>query len=197
MIRQKIKAILMTGAIIFSLCACGQNTAKEETSVKFEKDGAVVNTIIEDFDETLYNVEDLKSMVLNEVAAFNSASGDKGISVEKLEVKDGKVTVAMTYANAEKYTEFNDKILFFGTIAQAYEAGLSFDIQLTSTKKDGGQIGKEEILQLRDCEIIILEEPVAVVTPSKILYASSNVEVLSGKSARVTDAEEAAYLIVE
>ena len=113
MIRQKIKAILMTGAIIFSLCACGQNTAKEETSVKLEKDGAVVNTIIEDFDETLYNVEDLKSMVLNEVAAFNSASGDKGISVEKLEVKDGKVTVAMTYANAEKYTEFNDKILFF------------------------------------------------------------------------------------
>lgn len=198
MIRQKIKAILMTGAVILSLCACGQNDATEGTSVKFQKDGTVVNTIIEDFDESIYNVDELKSMVLNEVAAFNSSTEEKSISVDKLEAADGKVTVVMTYAGAEKYAEFNEKVLFYGTVSEAYAAGLNFDITLNSTKKDGGTIGKEEILSMNDYGIIILEEPVAVTTPTKIVYASSNVDVLSGKSAQVTDAEQsAAYLIIQ
>lgn len=198
MIRQRIKAILMTGVVIFSLCACGQDVSTEETSVKIEKDGTVVNTIIEEFDETLYNVEDLKSMVLSEVASFNSASDGKSISVDKLEAKDGKVTVSMTFAGTGQYAEFNEKVLFYGTISEAYQAGLDFDITLNSTKKDGGQIGKEEILGMNDYGIVILEEPIAVMTPSKIVYASSNVEVLSAKSAKVTSTEQsAAYLIIE
>ena len=82
-------------------------------------------------------------------------------------------------------------------ILEAYEAGLDFDITLTSTQEDGGQIGKEEILKMGDYGIIILEEPVKVETASKILYTSDNVEVLSGKSAKVTETEEAAYLIIK
>ena len=198
MIRQKIKAILMTGAIIIGLCACGQEAATEETSVKFEKDGTVVNTIIEEFDETLYNVEDLKSMVLSEVASYNSVSGEKSISVDKLEADGGKVTVAMTFAGAEKYADFNEKVLFSGTVAEAYGAGYDLNVTLDSTKKDGGQIGKEEILAMNDSGIIILEEPIAVMTQSKIVYASSNVEVLSAKSAKVTDTEQSlAYLVIQ
>ena len=179
------------------MCACGQNGKIEETSLKLEKDGTVVNTIVEDFDETLYNVEDLKSMVLGEVAAFNSTAGADSISVDKLEAEDGKIVLSMTYAGAGEYTEFNDSILFSGTVLEAYEAGLDFDITLTSTQEDGGQIGKEEILKMGDYGIIILEEPVKVETASKILYTSDNVEVLSGKSAKVTETEEAAYLIIK
>lgn len=198
MIRQKIKAILMAGVVIFSLCSCGQNDAAEETSVKFEKDGTVINTIIEDFDESLYNVDELKSMVLNEVASFNSSSGANSISVDKLEAKDGKVTVSMSYAGAAKYEEFNEKVLFYGTVSEAYAAGINLDITLNSTKKDGGQIEKEDILAMNDYGIIILEEPIAVMTPSKIVYASSNVEVLSGKKAKVISTEQSpAYLIIQ
>lgn len=197
MISQKIKTVLVTGVIALGLCACGQNGKIEETSLKFEKDGTVVNTIVEDFDETLYKVEDLKSMVLGEVAAFNSTAGADSISVDKLEAEDGKIVLSMTYAGAGEYTEFNDSILFSGTVLEAYEAGLDFDITLTSTQEDGGQIGKEEILKMGDYGIIILEEPVKVETASKILYTSDNVEVLSGKSAKVTETEEAAYLIIK
>lgn len=197
MISQKIKTVLVTGVIALGLCACGQNGKIEETSLKLEKDGTVVNTIVEDFDETLYKVEDLKSMVLGEVAAFNSTAGADSISVDKLEAEDGKIVLSMTYAGAGEYTEFNDSILFSGTVLEAYEAGLDFDITLTSTQEDGGQIGKEEILKMGDYGIIILEEPVKVETASKILYTSDNVEVLSGKSAKVTETEEAAYLIIK
>ena len=198
MIRQKIKAILMTGAVIVSLCACGQKAVTEETSVKLEKDGTVVNTIVEEFDETLYNVDDLKSMVLSEVASFNSVSGEKSISVDKLEAKDVKVTVAMTFAGAENYVDFNEKVLFFGTVSEAYAKGYSLDITMNSTKKDGGQIEKEEILAMNDYGIVITEEPIAIMTPSKIVYASSNVEVLSSKSAKATNTEQsAAYLIIQ
>lgn len=196
MIRQRAKALLIAAVIMLNLCACGQNAAGEETSVKFQQDGTVVNTIIEDFDETLYNVDELKNMVLREVAAFNS-NGNK-VSVDKLEVNDNKVTVVMTYGGAGQYAEFNEKILFSGTVLEAYEQGLNLDITLTSTKKDGGQIGEEEILQLGDHGIIILEEPIKVVTTSKILYASDNVEILSAKTARVMEGtENVAYLIMK
>ena len=143
-------------------------------------------------------MEDLKSMVLSEVASYNSVSGEKSISVDKLEADGGKVTVAMTFAGAEKYADFNEKVLFSGTVAEAYGAGYDLNVTLSSTKKDGGQIGKEEILAMNDYGIIILEEPIAVMTQSKIVYASSNVEVLSAKSAKVTDTEQSlAYLVIQ
>lgn len=196
MIRQKGKTVLITGVIAFLLCACGQNSNIEETSLKFEKDGTVVNTIVEDFDETLYNADDLKGMVLSEVAAFNTSAGADSISVDKIATDDGKVTLSMTYAGAGEYAEFNNTILFSGTVSEAYEAGLNFDISLTSTQKDGGKIGKEDILQMGDSRMIILEEPVIVITSSPILYTSDNVEVLSGKRVKVTG-EGAAYLILK
>lgn len=197
MIRQKGKAVLVAGLAVFALCACGQSAEEDVTSVKIEKDGTVVNTIIEDFDESLYSVDALKNMVLSEAAAFNSSSGEKSIAVDKLEAADGKVTVAMTFAGASEYSEFNDKVLFFGTVLEGYEAGLDLDITLTSTQKDGGKIGKEEILNMGDSYMVILEELIQVMTPSKIIYASENVAVLSGNSAKVLDNGEAAYLILK
>lgn len=197
MMRQKVKAVLAAGMLMLALCACGQEKEAETTSVKIEKDGTVVNTIIEDFDESLYNVDALKSMVLSEAAAFNSSSEGNSISVDKLEAADGKVTVVMTFSGASGYSEFNEKVLFFGTVLEGYEAGFDLDISLISTKKDGGEIGKEEILQMGESGLIVLEEPVNVITPSKIMYASENVAVLSDESAKVLDNGEAAYLILK
>lgn len=198
MTRHKIKAILLAGAAIFLVSACGQSSQIEETSVKLVKDGTVVNTIVEEFDETLYSKDSLQSMVLNEVAAFNSSEEELNISVDKLETADGKVTVVMTYSNTEAYAEFNEKTFYSGTVSEAYEAGVNLDVTLHSTGKDGGQITKEEILKMGGYRIVIVEEPIKVITDSQILYTSSNVEVLSGKAARVTDkTEENAYLIMK
>ena len=197
MMRQKVKAVLAAGMVMLALCACGQEKEAETTSVKIEKDGTVVNTIIEEFDESLYNVDALKSMVLSEAAAFNSSSEGNSISVDKLEAADGKVTVVMTFSGASDYSEFNEKILFYGTVLEGYEAGLDLNISLISAQKDGGEIGKEEILQMGESNLIVLEEPVNVITPSKIMYASENVVVLSDKSAKVLDNGEAAYLILK
>lgn len=197
MIRQKRRAVLLSLLAVFVFCACGQNTETEETSVRIEKDGTVTNTIVEEFDESLYDVGALKSMVLSEAAAFNNTAGEKSVSVDKLETKDGKVIVGMTFAGASKYTEFNEKILFYGTVSEGCESGLDLDITLLSTKKDGGSIGKEEILKMGDSPLVILEEPITVETPSKILYASENVAVLSANSAKVLDNGEAAYLILK
>lgn len=200
MIWRKCKTAFFIGIMAFCLCACGQNKeeARQETEIAVQKDGSLVNTIVEDFDETLYNVENLRNMILGEVAEFYSSSGEKNITVDKVEASKGKITVVMKYAKAEAYEQYNGKTCFLGTVAQAHEAGKNLEIELLSAKKGEAAISKEDLLTMGESQLLIIEEPVKVSTYSKILYASENVEILSSKSARiVSDGENPAYLILK
>ncbi len=194
---KKWKLLFVTVVSVFCLTACGMLSKTEETTVKFEKDGVVVNTIVEAFDEKRYDVDDLQDMVMKEVAAFNATSDAKGITVDKIEVKNGHVELVMTYSSAGQYSEFNGNILFYGTVQEAVDAGLNLDIQLVSTGKDKTTIGKNELLNMGDSKLVIVEEAMVVQMPSDIVYASENTNVLTGKKAKVLDTEEAAYFILK
>ncbi len=195
--RQKSKGMFFVILCSFLLCGCEQNGKTDGTSVKIEEDGTVIHTIIEEFDETLYNEDALKNMVLAEASAFNSTAGAGSMTVDKLEAEDGKVTVKMTFEEASMYADFNGKTFFYGTVSQAYDAGMNMDVTLSSTKEDEESIGKEEILKLGEAKLLVIEEPIEVFVPSKILYASENVAVISGKSAKVLDDGKIAYLILK
>lgn len=174
----------------------GNNIAAEEISVsviEVQKDGSIIETITEDFTKEYYDEEGLRNMVLSEVADFNNGA-QEAISVDKFENKNGRIVVVMQYPSAEAYTEYNtnaydNKKLFFGTVAQAYDAGYSMDITLQNVKKEEETVGKEEILAMGDKHILIACEPVQVATFGRILYAGENISV-SGKNKAVMQAGE-------
>lgn len=200
MMWHKNGTVFFIGMMAFCLCACGQNTREtaKETEISLQKNGSLVNTIVEEFDESLYDVENLRNMILVEVADFYAISGEKSITVDKVEASGGKTTVVMTYAKAEAYEQYNEKTCFYGTVSEAYAAGRNLEVTLASTKKGEEAVSREQLLTMGEFHILILQEPVKVSTYSKILYASENVELLSSKSARiVSDGEEPAYLILK
>jgi len=203
MIRQRLKTVLAAGAACIFLCACGQNSdVTKETTVKFEQDGTITNTIIENFDETLYSADNLQSMMIDEVSSFNSTTGGKSISIDKVEVSEGKVEVVLSYAGASVYEAFNEVTCFYGTMKEFYDAGIEKD-GIAFHTRNGDVYGMEELLKMEDERIVVLEKSkvegtIKVDTPSKILYASDNVEFLSNKSVRISaDTEDLVYIIIK
>ena len=200
---QRLKAVLLAGAMCIFLCACSKTSeVTKETTVRIEQDGTITNTIIENFDASLYSADNLQSMMLGEVSAFNSTSGGKSISIDKVEAAENQVEVVMTYAGASIYEEFNEVTFFYGTMKEFYDAGIETE-GIMLHEKNGDSYGMEELLKMEENLIIVLEKAkpegaIKVETPSKILYASDNVEFLSNKSVRIlADTEDFAYIIIK
>lgn len=200
---RKLKAILSAACVILLLTGCGQGSETDETTITIEKDGKIVNTIKEAFNEEQYSEEALKQMTLSEVEEYNRQSGDEMITVDKIETSNNVVKVEMTYHSFQDYKEFNETEFFVGTVLEAYEAGYDMDVTLGSADGSSAQLTREGLLKLGGSTIIIFGEPVRVNTYSKILYASNGVTVSSdGKSAvAAQDTEEKnrqpAYLVLK
>lgn len=192
--------ILLTGLL---LGGCGEQPAKSDAdiatknssscAIEVMKDGSIMETITEEFSEEYYDEESLKTMILSEVADFNRSHANDTISVDKLENKNGKITVKIRYPSADIYTEYNTddynaKTLFNGTVAEAYDAGYSLDISMTDVKGEN-TIDKDELLGMGSEKIIISEAPLQIKVPGKILYVGEKVEADSKDEAHMlTDA---------
>ena len=180
-----LSGLLLSGCIGSDAESKAEAAESSHTIIEVQKDGNIIETITEDFSADYYEEEDLRNMILSEVAEFNrDAEGD--ISVDKLEAKSGTITVRMKYPSADAYTQYNstpfdNRSLFCGTVAQAYDAGYSLDVALKKVGDEEETIGKEEILGMGERHMLISEVPFRVNTFDKILFVSDNVTLL-GKS---------------
>ncbi len=203
--------ILLAGLLLWG---CGEKDADlgDEMTVEaaeavtseleVQKDGSIVETLVEDFGKDYYTEDTLKNMILAEVAEFNGSHGEAQVSVGKLEQKNGEVTLQMVYPSAEIYSayntdEYNNKSLFCGTVAEADRAGFSLDVTLQDTKGEK-TVGKEELLEMGEQYILISENPMLVKVAGKIQYVSSNVTVSGRSEARLSGEDGAGdkYYIV-
>lgn len=187
-------------AILAVLCAatftgCGSTKDTDITTIAVGKDGSLTSTIVEEFEKEYYDAEDLKEYTLDAVAAFNAAGTDRDVSVSKVEEKDGTVVLQMKYPNADNYSEFNGKVFFAGTIAEAYDSGMDLDVTLQDVTDESKSAGKSDILQMGEKKIVILQENVAVEVPGKLLYASNGTEIMGAKRAIAHPGNGLSYLI--
>lgn len=185
-------SILLTA---FLLAGCGEDKAPEVmenetmslTAIVVQKDGSIIETITEDFSKDYYNEDNLRSMVLGEVADYNNGSEEGNISVDKFESENGMIVVQMKYPSPEAYKEYNtnqynDNSFFYGTVAQAYDSGYSVDVLLTDIKGEE-TIGKEELLDMGESRILITDTPMRVKLPGRIKYAGEHVTVVDKNQA--------------
>lgn len=199
------KIITIAGVLAagLSLWGCGgsdiDGTAAAEAAavsnmvIEVRKDGSIIETITEDFAADYYNEDELRSMVLSEVAEFNK-SEDKDISVDKFENKKGVITIVMKYPSAEAYTSYNSnqydsRVLFCGTVAEAYDQGYALDVTLKDAGGGEESIGREELLGMGEKHILISEVPCHVKTFGRILYVGDNVTA-AGKNQADLKADE-------
>lgn len=196
--RKLVSGLLALAGAAVLLAGCGRKTERaDETCLEFRKNGEVIHTIAEDFSESYYDVEELKTTVLSQIAAFNEQSGTERISLDSTELgEDGKLYMVMTFKSPQDYTSFYRQALFCGTVSGAYTAGYDLDIQLKSVKTEGEVIGREEILDMGEKHILVVREQITVRPFGEILYASEDVEVSGdGKQAVTTDGDNLSFII--
>ena len=82
---------------------CGTSYKADESTVFVLKDGKIVSTDVENFDEKTYDKDGLKEYVKNEIDTYNEKNGKGSVSLKKLDTGEKKATLTIAYRTAEDY----------------------------------------------------------------------------------------------
>lgn len=191
---KKFKMIGVLAAFALSMTACGtQSTSVEDdfaNSISITKAGSIKSVIVEDFAESYYSVDALKSMIEETITEYGKQASDAEITLEACELADQKIKVVLRYNNADAYSGYNSQTLFVGTVQEAYEEGYDLNMTLTGTDKEGTQITRKELLNMGENHIVIMENIVQegilrVNCYDTILYTGDGVHLTAKKKADV------------
>jgi len=185
--------------IMLFVTGCGdKNGSLTENTIIVEKKGKITEAIIERFDKPYYNANELELMIKDEIADYGKLSGSKSnANLASYESGDGLVKAYIEFTSPQDYSSFNDTEFFFGTISEAEDKGYSMDVTLRNIK-EGGTIGKMDLLNMGKYHIIISNEAVQIKSYGDMLYSTANVELINDRLARISsDSSGLAYIIVK
>ena len=202
--RKIMLLVLVFLLLMLSGCGKAQKEKEQEPSdtgaynvVDVKKDGSVINTIEEPFEQEYYSEERLKDLILSEVADYNQEAGESRVEVKKLSVKKNVVKLVMKFKTAEDFGAFNQHAFFYGTVSDAYDAGYDMDIAWKENGGDGS-ITKAELLEMGSRKLIVAEgfqkEDIIVKASGKSLYTGGAAQG-EGKDTAVFPQQELSYLV--
>ena len=194
---KKKTGILLVIALAFMSYGCAAKEETTATTIEIKKDGTLTHYIVEEFKGENYNETDLLEMVESEISDYNLTDGTEKIKLTEMSVEESIAKPILSFEDFSCYAAFNDVDFFYGTVAQAYEAGYDLSISLNHVE-DGTTISRDDILKMGQYYIVIMEENCNVKLFKKIEYTSSNVIVKDKKEATVqTQDGELAYLLFQ
>ena len=100
MTRKWIMRALCILCLAAMLTGCGREPEVTETTIEVKKNGQVVHTIIEDFSESYYNLDELESTIQQACDTYNASAGKEAVVLKAAEENDDHtVTVAVSYTH--------------------------------------------------------------------------------------------------
>lgn len=183
--------LVLTSTLL--LAGCSQKFEPTESTIFVTSKGTVQSAVMESFDKTYYDFEELSEDVQSAVDAYCSAGKENAVVVESLTTANGDVTLQMQYQTAKDYSEFNDMILFSGTLLEAKAAGY----RISDLYDAQGQVVTLSAEEEGSLKVIITEESVCIQTSGKIQGVSDNVTIIDKKLARAMEAgsEHLAFVV--
>ena len=168
--------------------------------------------MIESFAEQYYDADELYAYALEEVNAFNEEHATLSedalpievVSVFEAELADEPNCIALDFrfANSEVYATYFETECFYGTVAQAQEAGFTLgEVNFVNTK-NGKTLPQGNLENYAKNMIYIDKEDVEIRSMDKIVLASDNVTVdmtqrEDGYYANSSDDEALKYIILK
>ncbi|WP_026490572.1 MULTISPECIES: hypothetical protein [unclassified Butyrivibrio] len=178
-------SVIMTLSVL-SGCGAGGNTSKLTTSsIEINKDGSVVSTIIDDFAESYYNLDELKEMTENEVNSFIVSKGEGAAELKSVDLNDGKVKLVIKFSDVDNYADFNSEYLAYETVTDAVLSG-QLDVN-TLVDKDGIAIDPDKAAVLSDQHVIITKSANIIAAPYKVKYFAGKAKAYNKYMADMSD----------
>ena len=184
-IKRIFLAALVMSFTISGLTACGQETVGVST-VSVDKTGKVSSVLYESFDKDYYSLDELKAMAEDEITGYNAEYDEPRITLSDLQIfeEESVVKLSMDFESPADYSYYNQVDMFYGTVAEAREAGYSVNLNLVDAK--GEKIDPSIIDQNPDRHIIITSDKTNLKTPYSIQYMSKGVTCPAKKEAELT-----------
>lgn len=185
---KKFISILLLAAMVL-LSACGSIKKAESSTIQIDKKGKVTSVLVENFAEDLYSESEMEEYIRSAIDKYNGENGSKSVSLDSCSVKKGQARVILEYAAREDYEGFNQMPLFLGTVQEALAAGYDFGSGFVDNKQNQLE-GSKVPEKYPQANVIILQEPIQVMTAGNILCVSDNTEIAEGTLARVMAEEK-------
>lgn len=184
---RKWKWTLLMTAAVCGIAGCSSLELADANTISVQKNGSIKQTIVEQFERSYYDVDELSEMAQEKIDQFNN--GTENIVCDSIKTKDGKIIVEITYQTGTDYADFNNRELFSGTVEEAEAEGYSLK---HAVAQDGSDINEEQLAEIAQNHVLIVQtkegEELDVKVYDKILYTSGNV-ILSGKKDAYITAE--------
>ena len=193
------KMISMMAVCAMTICvltACGSKGDENVSGREIHKDGSVTGKIVREFDEMLYSVDGLRTMMDEEIRSYNFDHAGEKITAGEVSCTEGILTCVMEYATADDYAEFNTRRF----VVESFDEAMASDLVKVSVKsvKDMSQADLSTLDKTENLYVLITDETGQVIFPGKVKYVSDGVEVVSGKQISVTDNMDGlAYIVYE
>ena len=191
-----IALVMITLLVSCIFTGCGEKEVEGVSGCVIGKDGSVEATIVRDFDQSLYDVGELKSMMDEEIRTYNFDHAGDRISAGDVECTDGVLTCVIDYASGDDYAEFNTRRF----VIEEFEEAMASDLVRVSVKSvpDLEQTDLKTLEDTSHLYVLITDEPGYVTFPGKVRYFSDGVERITKKQIHVTDDMDGlAYIIYE
>lgn len=148
-------------AAVFLACpgCAGSVRGIDDTTIVFKEDGSLTSVVVEEFSAEYYDVEELKTQVEEEAAAYNMRAGEERIKITECRKEDDAVRLVMEYMAPEDYAAFNRVVL----LLEGNTLTLSETLHVRTVKKITSV--SEGVEQIKDKEAVVGE---AAVLPATI-----------------------------
>ena len=198
---KKTKSLLIAVLLIVTAFIAGCASEEEvfnETTVTIDNKGRIKHTIVESFDKTYYDENELRDLIDKELKLYCQNKDEEDAAVLKsLTIREEVATALIELKSYEDYAAFNEVDFFYGTVEEAMEHEYTTDVTLKSAEDDT-TINGYEFESLSDSKMVVVSEPVEVILPGKIAYTTANIEVLDRDRARMaSDTVGVGYILLK
>ncbi|MCR5032169.1 MAG: hypothetical protein K6A92_04845 [Lachnospiraceae bacterium] len=192
---KKIRVFLLVPAVMLLLCACGE-TQITTTTIRIDKSGKITHTIVDSFEESYYDLSEMEKMAGDEAKEYNDSHGNGLVTVDSVAAEGDEVRVVMEYQNAAAYSDFNEEVLFYGTVSEAVQAGYDLDISLIDLKDNTQYLTRDDLLKMGEKHLLITSESMHFIMPSNLAYVSEGVIISEGRKEADTVPEDSCCYIL-
>lgn len=140
---------------------------------------------VEDFDKSYYNLSELEDFVKKEIDRYNQSAGETKVTMDDVQLSNGKAVMLLSYTGMDQYCTFNDAAAayFNGGIA---ENPLELPTTLINTKNES-LASTEEVLQNEKYKVLVMNEPYDIIVDGKVKYYSENAKLMEDNKVQTTE----------
>lgn len=193
----KKKMIILALSLACILQGCSYSGNADRETLELKKNGSVVETVRESFDQEYYNIEDLKAYIAAAIAEYNEDFSEARIVLGKCSKPNALAEAELTYKSIEDYKSFNNVEIFSGNISDLENTNYHVKIDLKDMQ--GAAVSLSHLIAAgKDYKAAVITQPCELKVSGRIVYYSEGVKVLSGKTAEINiDDEACAYIIYQ